>query len=346
MTNSKWTHESLLLMEKINNHFNKLCSETNYVNRLGEENNWTFTYTVRAVEEYKKFLFLFAIDKDPVSPSHPIDEAWHTHILYTKNYFNELSTILGKTLHHEPETGRKQIEEITKLKNWYKSTLERYNSYFGEEPKDIWTVVKKDNYSIADEENLSKKANSLHGMLYVNIIPIVILVILSGGFALFGLFWWALIGAVIATTYYIFNAISENKKERDDREEEERLSRIRHTSHKETQYSSKNRYTEDLNKRRSETPKTIETIHTTETVHHSGLDPVTSYLLMDSIMNHNNESNNPDTSNDSGKSSCSSCSSKSSCSSSSDSSSHSSCSSGSSCSSSSCSSGSSCGGGD
>ncbi len=148
------------LLNSINKHFGKLCNNTNYVNRLGTENNWDFNYTIRVIEEYKKFLFIFANDHKPVSPSHPIDEAWHTHILYTKDYFDDLTKILGTMLHHEPETGKNDQTEINQLKDWYTNTLDRYHNYFEDEPKDIWTIEKSKNYSIPNYDILkSHKPN-------------------------------------------------------------------------------------------------------------------------------------------------------------------------------------------
>src|SRR5688572_19587710 len=48
--------------------------------RLARENGWSREYTERVMEEYKCFLFLAATVDFPVTPSEPIDQAWHLHL--------------------------------------------------------------------------------------------------------------------------------------------------------------------------------------------------------------------------------------------------------------------------
>jgi len=256
------TIEQQKLKEKIDQYFDKFCNETNYVNRLGQENNWDFIYTIRVIEEYKKFLFVYALDKKPISPPHPIDEAWHIHILYTKKYFEELTPILGKVLHHEPESGKKEENEITKLKNWYDSTINRYRNLFGKEPSDIWTVVKKMNYSIPDK---AKKKP----VLYVNIPVIVLFIVITLLLSVNGFLWLAIFtffGALIYT------AVSqENKKKKQE---------------------EKNRYEKTLKNVQKEQSKNMNNSNNTLTKKDEW---VQSYLAMNSIKN--TESNKKKSSN-------------------------------------------------
>lgn len=98
---------------------------------------WSEIYTIRVIQEYKKFLFLAIVADHIVSPSAPIDSAWHLHLLYTQSYWNDLcGKILQKTIHHAPGLGGK--EEELKYLHLYERTLETYQKYFGTPPNDIW----------------------------------------------------------------------------------------------------------------------------------------------------------------------------------------------------------------
>lgn len=98
---------------------------------------WSKIYTFRVIEEYKKFLFLAMVTDHIVSPSEPIDVAWHLHLLYTKSYWDEFcGEIAKKPLHHSPGMGG--IEEEQKYLELYKLTLKSYKKYFGTPPDDIW----------------------------------------------------------------------------------------------------------------------------------------------------------------------------------------------------------------
>jgi hypothetical protein len=105
--------------------------------KLGEENKWSEELTLRIIAEYKKFLFLCVTLPKGASPSPLVDEAWHLHLTYTENYWDELC---GKTLkmplHHKPSKGG--TSENHKHTEWYTETLVAYVQNFGLPPQDIW----------------------------------------------------------------------------------------------------------------------------------------------------------------------------------------------------------------
>ncbi|MFN7741158.1 MAG: glycine-rich domain-containing protein [Cyanobacteriota bacterium] len=56
--------------------------------------------------EYRRFLFLAMQAGHPVSPSRPVDLAWHQHLLDTRSYWQEFCPrVLGRPLHHTPSRG-------------------------------------------------------------------------------------------------------------------------------------------------------------------------------------------------------------------------------------------------
>ncbi|EDP96178.1 hypothetical protein U8527_14800 [Kordia algicida OT-1] len=115
-------------------------SSFTFTDRLARENNWTLAYTLRAVLEYKKFLFLIAISDVPQTPSDQIDQVWHLHLLYTQSYWIDFcQNTINKQIHHGPTKGS---EEKQLFKEQYTKTLELYESVFLKKPpKDIWVDV-------------------------------------------------------------------------------------------------------------------------------------------------------------------------------------------------------------
>jgi hypothetical protein len=117
-----------------------------FIERLMKENLWTKAYTLRVIDEYKKFLCLASCTE--VSPSYQIDQVWHTHILFTKDYKKVCDEVIGGFLHHNP------IEKsLTKTvgKDQYIKTKELYLKIFGyEPPADIWTNWRDSNYVYID----------------------------------------------------------------------------------------------------------------------------------------------------------------------------------------------------
>lgn len=82
-----------------------------FTERLMKENLWSKEFTLRVIEEYKKFVYLSRIQN--VAPSYEIDQVWHTHLLFTKDYKKMCDEVLGVILHHNP-TEKKEIRTIGK----------------------------------------------------------------------------------------------------------------------------------------------------------------------------------------------------------------------------------------
>jgi len=109
-----------------------------FTDRLARENGWSIEYAIRAISEYKKFIFLLVIAPHPLTPSDEVDQVWHLHLLYTQSYWEDFceSTIKRK-IHHGPTKGG--FDEKTKFTNWYEKTKDIYIDIFETKPpKDIW----------------------------------------------------------------------------------------------------------------------------------------------------------------------------------------------------------------
>jgi hypothetical protein len=113
-------------------------SELPFSRRAARENGWSTDYTRRVIEEYKRFAFLATVAGHPVTPSDPVDQAWHLHLTYSRSYWEDFCpNVLGKALHHEPTRGgRAERQRFTEL---YQQTLDSYERLLGHPPpSDIW----------------------------------------------------------------------------------------------------------------------------------------------------------------------------------------------------------------
>ncbi|UQN06823.1 hypothetical protein [Deinococcus sp. QL22] len=126
------THSSPLTSALLNYTF-----PTALIDRLQVEHRWTPALTLRALEEYRRFLVLAATGGVPVTPSKLIDEVWHLHLTFTRDYWERLTPLLPAPLHHEPASG--QPGDAAHYANQYLSTLNLYAETFGSQPPaDLW----------------------------------------------------------------------------------------------------------------------------------------------------------------------------------------------------------------
>ena len=127
------------LWEKIQNfQLDDPTSALPFSQKLAKQNNWATTFTNRAIEEYKKFIFLCCISPTGASPSEIVDEVWHLHLTYTDNYWNQFcKKTLLQEIHHHPSKGG--VTEKEKHVDWYTQTLRLYEVTFNNKaPEDIW----------------------------------------------------------------------------------------------------------------------------------------------------------------------------------------------------------------
>lgn len=113
--------------------------------KLAKEENWSLDFARKAIEEYKKFVYLCCILPNGASPSKIVDKVWHMHLIYTQNYWEDFCpNILKKALHHHPSKGG--FKENSKHRHWFTNTLESYKEIFqSEAPQEIWYEQKKVN---------------------------------------------------------------------------------------------------------------------------------------------------------------------------------------------------------
>lgn len=109
-----------------------------FSDRLARENGWGKEYSLRVIEEYKRFMFLLCVTDEPLTPSDQVDQAWHLHLIYTRSYWKEFcATVLEREIHHGPTLGG--TGEQTKFTDQYARTKDIYLKHFANlPPTDIW----------------------------------------------------------------------------------------------------------------------------------------------------------------------------------------------------------------
>ncbi|MGK6355756.1 glycine-rich domain-containing protein [Sphingomonas sp. DT-207] len=109
-----------------------------FVQRLARENGWSEAHALRVFAEYRRFCFMAATSDNQLTPSDAVDQAWHLHLTYSRDYWERFCPdILGRPLHHGPTAGG-DIERARFFEQ-YARTLKRYEEVFGVPPPlDIW----------------------------------------------------------------------------------------------------------------------------------------------------------------------------------------------------------------
>ena len=131
--------EQLLLWERVRKfELNDPRASFSFSDRLARENSWPLEYTLRCIQEYKRFMFLICIAHHPLTPSDEVDQVWHLHLLYTESYWQEFCQhTLGRKIQHGPTKGGDA--EKAKYNDWYQATKDFYAMTFDRvPPADIW----------------------------------------------------------------------------------------------------------------------------------------------------------------------------------------------------------------
>lgn len=114
------------------------CAALTFEARLAQENGWSAAHAEAVMEEYRRFLFLAMVAGHMAVPSVAVDQAWHLHLTYSRDYWDRLcGEVIGTPLHHGPTAGGS--EEGRHYAEYYAETLASYERLFGELPPErIW----------------------------------------------------------------------------------------------------------------------------------------------------------------------------------------------------------------
>lgn len=110
------------------------------IERLVLIEGWSLKDAKTICDQYRRFLFLKAkYGKDfDLPPSRDIDEAWHSHILYTNDYIDFCKEVFGFYLHHFPQHGRDEKTTTEELRRSFTEETQKF--YFKEFGSYIYDV--------------------------------------------------------------------------------------------------------------------------------------------------------------------------------------------------------------
>ena len=114
-----------------------------FVARLARENGWSLAEAERVIGEYRRFCYLAVRAGHQVTPSDAVDQAWHLHLTYSRDYWHRFCPdALGMDLHHGPTAGG--AAEAALYYEQYAETLRSYERLFGETPPaDLWPDARR-----------------------------------------------------------------------------------------------------------------------------------------------------------------------------------------------------------
>ncbi len=137
-----WTEERAELWVRIEAHDFEPPHPLNFTKRLARERGWSLAFTRGAISEYRRFCWLAMTQGSPCTPSVEVDEVWHLHLTYSRDYW-ELwcGQALGAALHHDPTPGGPAAQATYRAQ--YAATLAAYERAFGPPPAGYWPGTAK-----------------------------------------------------------------------------------------------------------------------------------------------------------------------------------------------------------
>jgi hypothetical protein len=125
-----WTAARQDLWRRVELHDFEPDTALNFTRRLARDHGWSLEDARTAVDAYRRFCFLAIISPTPVTPSEIVDEVWHQHLIYSRDYW---TIWCGKTLqaplHHDPTPGGPEAQMI--YRRQYAETLALHERVFG-----------------------------------------------------------------------------------------------------------------------------------------------------------------------------------------------------------------------
>lgn len=127
------------IWQRINaHHIGPADASLTFAARLARENRWSVAHAEAVIGEYKRFCYLAMTAGHEVTPSDAVDQAWHLHLTYSRDYWQVFcAQVLRADLHHGPTSGG--AVERARYYHQYAATLAAYETAFGAPPPPaIW----------------------------------------------------------------------------------------------------------------------------------------------------------------------------------------------------------------
>lgn len=191
-------------------------AELSFAGRLARENDWSDGYAAEVIVEYKKFVYLMCVSEGSLTPSRDVDEVWHLHLTYSRDYWERFCRdTLNRDLHHTPTEGGP--DEADKFYGLYNDTLRAYEAEFGVRPLfPIWPSAEERFSETSNPAKISKDRYFLVPRRYYSFLTVVCVALFLAGCNLGGLYWFELYPllffvSLVFTIITFFNAYAPNK---------------------------------------------------------------------------------------------------------------------------------------
>lgn len=100
-------------------------------NRLVNTEKWSANEAAKVVNQYRNYLYLRLKYREAIlPPSKEIDEAWHAHILHTKQYREFCDELFNEYLDHAPQSPD-DIADRSSTEIYFEQTQMLYKKEFG-----------------------------------------------------------------------------------------------------------------------------------------------------------------------------------------------------------------------
>jgi len=139
-----------------------------FASKLCRKFGWTEDFALRAISEYKKFVYLGVVGEGNVTPSKVIDQVWHEHMLFTKAYRDFCADVLNTEFDHFPEL-IPVVEQTEVFNRQYHYTVDFYKAEFGKNPPtDIWGLPKFDQRTVSRQSVSSVRSRDNSSSAYAD----------------------------------------------------------------------------------------------------------------------------------------------------------------------------------
>lgn len=124
-------------------HIGPADASRTFAARLARENGWKLAHAESVISEYRRFCYLAMTAGHEVTPSDAVDQAWHLHLTYSRDYWEVFCpSVLRASLHHGPTRGGP--DERRRYYRQYAQTLAAYELAFAEPPPQcIWPAANR-----------------------------------------------------------------------------------------------------------------------------------------------------------------------------------------------------------
>ncbi|WP_315724258.1 MULTISPECIES: hypothetical protein [unclassified Bradyrhizobium] len=135
-----WTPARQELWRRIAAHDFEPGTPFNFTQRLARDHGWSLDEARAAIEAYRRFCFLAMVSPTPVTPSEVVDEVWHQHLIYSRDYWTMwCGERLQSPLHHDPTPGGPDAQMT--YRRQYAETLALHERFFGPPSPDLWPAT-------------------------------------------------------------------------------------------------------------------------------------------------------------------------------------------------------------